>query len=276
MSNKNVKMYVITHSPDDIINIESDEMYTPLFVGRDGKDNLGFTSDDSGDNISSRNPDYCELTGLYWMWKNSNADILGLCHYRRYFKNKGHKIKKGEIEEYLKDYDIILPKKKELIKKSLFENYKGTYFIDVLNTTREIIKEKYPDYLKDYDKVIHGSSFSNFNMFIMSKELMDKYCDWLFNIIIELENRINLQTIPRILGLISESILNVWVEHNKLKVKGLDIKYIGTFLNFRMALTNNRILVGIYRFLYFKVLDEEKRVKLGHFIDGLFFNKLIK
>ena len=153
---------------------------------------------------------------------------------------------------------------------------------DLIKSTEKVIdKQGFDDRLKnDYlgsirarlNGLVLGAKGAMLNTprSINFSELLHK------KVIIELENRINLQTIPRILGLISESILNVWVEHNKLKVKGLDIKYIGTFLNFRMALTNNRILVGIYRFLYFKVLDEEKRVKLGHFIDGLFFNKLIK
>ncbi|MCQ2965009.1 MAG: DUF4422 domain-containing protein, partial [archaeon] len=46
------QVYVVSHSEDDIKNIESNEIYVPLFVGRDGKDNLGFCSDDTGDNIS--------------------------------------------------------------------------------------------------------------------------------------------------------------------------------------------------------------------------------
>ena len=73
---KDIQVYVISHSAEDIKNIKSNEIYTPLFVGRNGQDNLGFVSDDTGENISSKNSSYCELTGLYWMWKNSPADIL--------------------------------------------------------------------------------------------------------------------------------------------------------------------------------------------------------
>ena len=91
MSNKKIEVYVIAHSPKEIKSIKGNDIYKPLFVGRNGKDNLGFLSDDTGDNISSKNSAYCELTGLYWMWKNSSADIIGLVHYRRYFKNNNHK-----------------------------------------------------------------------------------------------------------------------------------------------------------------------------------------
>ena len=85
MKNLNIQVYVVSHSEEDIKDIDANDIYVPLFVGRAGKDNLGFVSDDTGDNISDKNSSYCELTGLYWMWKNSTADIIGLVHYRRYF-----------------------------------------------------------------------------------------------------------------------------------------------------------------------------------------------
>ena len=98
---KDIQVYVISHSAEDIKNIKSNEIYTPLFVGRNGQDNLGFVSDDTGENISSKNSSYCELTGLYWMWKNSPADIIGLVHYRRYFANWrfGHRLEKEDLEK---------------------------------------------------------------------------------------------------------------------------------------------------------------------------------
>lgn len=89
---KKVKIYVVSHSAEDIKNIRNDNIYTPLFVGLNGKDNFGFLSDDTGDNISEKNLNFCELTGLYWMWKNSDANIIGLCHYRRYFVDNNGKL----------------------------------------------------------------------------------------------------------------------------------------------------------------------------------------
>lgn len=49
---------------------------------------LGYQKDNEGDNISAKNPYYCELTGIYYAWKNIPAEYLGLVHYRRYFKGK--------------------------------------------------------------------------------------------------------------------------------------------------------------------------------------------
>ena len=47
----------------------SDDIYLPVHVGKKGKTDLGYQGDDTGDNISDKNTNYCELTGLYWAWK---------------------------------------------------------------------------------------------------------------------------------------------------------------------------------------------------------------
>ena len=66
----------------------SDICYLPLHVGKNGKEGFGYRGDDTGENISWKNPNYCELTGLYWAWKNLDVDYLGLVHYRRHFSAK--------------------------------------------------------------------------------------------------------------------------------------------------------------------------------------------
>lgn len=271
MESNKTRIYVISHSPKDIVNIKEDELYKALFVGRNGKDNMGYISDDTGDNISGRNPDYAELTGLYWMWKNSDADIVGLCHYRRYFKNNNHRINKKEISSYLNDYNIIVPKKIELLKGTLEETYKDSYLLEVYSITRNIISEKYPDYLKSYDEVFKESSFSNFNMFIMRKELLDDYCEWLFDILFEVEKRVDLTIIKRVLGLVSEFIFNVWIRKKNLTTKEVDLEYVGTALNFRMILTRNSFLRNLYRKFYFNHAQKNEGNKLESFIQNLFF-----
>ena len=79
-----IKVIVAAHKP---YRMPQDSMYLPLHVGRALTDqDLGWQGDNTGDNISLKNPYYCELTGLYWAWKNLKADAIGLVHYRRFFR----------------------------------------------------------------------------------------------------------------------------------------------------------------------------------------------
>ena len=59
---KNTKVIIATHKKYKMPN---DEMYVPVQVGREGKEDLGYQPDNEGENISSKNPYFCELTGLY-------------------------------------------------------------------------------------------------------------------------------------------------------------------------------------------------------------------
>ena len=82
MSDKKIEIYIAVHKKANVLRREG---YIPLHVGAEGKEDLGFVKDNTGDNISCKNPNYCELTGLYWIWKNSNYNKVGLSHYRRFF-----------------------------------------------------------------------------------------------------------------------------------------------------------------------------------------------
>ena len=81
----NIKILVVTHKKYWMPKIE---MYLPIQVGLINKNDLGYLKDNTGDNISYKNPNYCELTAMYWAWKNIDVDYIGICHYRRYFTNK--------------------------------------------------------------------------------------------------------------------------------------------------------------------------------------------
>lgn len=101
-----IKIIVATHKK---YWMPSDDIYLPVHVGKKGKTDLGYQGDDTGDNISDKNTNYCELTGLYWAWKNLKADYKGLAHYRRHFmvrSSKGTKeekvLNRQQLEELLK------------------------------------------------------------------------------------------------------------------------------------------------------------------------------
>ena len=234
-----IQIYVISHLLEDIEKTRNDSIYTPLFVGRNGKENFGYCSDDNGDNISNKNPYFCELTGLYWMWKQSKADIIGLCHYRRFFVNeKNNLLEKDEIESILNDYDLIIPNFGTSLLENVYEDYDNEHYGKDLDLCRELVGEMTPEYLDSYDKVIYGKKLCHYNMFIAKKEIINGYCEWVVPILFELEKEINAKDYDdyrkRVNGFLTERLFNVWFTHNNLKVRETKVKLVGRMLNFKM------------------------------------------
>lgn len=216
-------------------------LYLPLHVGREGKEDLGYIGDNTGDNISSLNPYYCELTGLYWAWKNLECDYLGLVHYRRYFTNKSQPytdnikiddviLSQNDVEEMLDEADVIVPKKRKYYIETLYSHYAHTLDGSHLDKTRKIIAEISPDYLESYDKVMKQRSGYMFNMFIMKKELVDDYLSWLFPILDKLYEVIDMSNYTsfeaRLYGRVSELLFNVWLDKNEITPKEVPFMYM--------------------------------------------------
>ncbi len=229
-----IKVIVATHKK---YIMPEDRMYLPLQVGNK-ENNIGFQKDCEGENISDKNKYYCELTGLYWAWKNANAEYIGLSHYRRYFsksrrvfKSSEYKIKNvlsySDAIEIFKDTNIILPKKRNYFIENLYSHYQHTMYIEPLNKTREIIEERFPKYLYEFDNLHKRSSAHMFNMFIMKKEILNEYCTWLFDILFELEKRIDINKYnsfhSRFFGRVSELLLDVWINTNDLSYKEVNV-----------------------------------------------------
>lgn len=228
----NIKVIVATHKK---YRMPDDDMYLPLHVGHYGKSDIGFQGDDMGENISEKNANYCELTGLYWAWKNLDSDYIGLVHYRRHFSVSKHKkdkfasiLTQEQAEKLLNNKDVILPKKRNYYIETIYSHYAHTFDGSHLDKTRSIISEKYPDYLAAFDKVMKSRSAHMFNMFIMKKTLADKYCEWLFDILSELEKEIDISKMTafeaRLFGRVSEMLLDVWISKNNLSY--IEIKHI--------------------------------------------------
>lgn len=241
---KDIKVIIATHKKYEM---PSDEMYLPVHVGAEGKQDLGYTKDNTGDNISLKNPYFCELTGLYWAWKNLNSEYIGLAHYRRHFtdkkfrskdvsKNISNAISMNKVDKILDSVDVILPKKRNYYIENLYDHYKHTMYVEPLDETRKIIEEKYPEYLKEFDKLHKRTSAHMFNMFIMKKDILDGYCKWLFDILFELDKRIDDSKYDgfhaRFYGRVSELLLDVYLNTNNIRykeVRVIDIENINWF-----------------------------------------------
>ena len=167
-----------------------DPLYLPLHVGAEGKRDakgnpldFGYQKDNEGENISLKNPRYCELTGIYWAWKNLDSDYLGLVHYRRYFggRNRGKELfdsilTSEELEPMLGKYEVFVPRERRYMIETLYSHYAHTHYAEHLDTTRTVLSEKYPEYLSSYDKVVNQTHGYMFNMMIMDKAHFNVYC----------------------------------------------------------------------------------------------------
>ena len=216
-----IRIYAMTHKA---FEVPEDPMYQPLHVGREGKTDLGYPGDNTGENISHLNCYYSELTGLYWLWKNcKDLDYVGTCHYRRFLLNRQDLMfTKAELENLLQEYDLITTKR-VILNNSYHYGFSANHNIHALDTAGEVIRDLYPEYYDTYITLVHQNETYFGNMFVTSKVLFDEYCEWLFTIFAEVEKRIDLDTDEdayhkRVLGFISEFLLLVWVRVRGLKV----------------------------------------------------------
>lgn len=204
-----------------------DSGYLPIHVGRAlSKLPLPFLGDDTGDSISELNKSFCELTGLYWLWKNVNADIYGLSHYRRYFRGSiaseslsGHSIaSSGEIATLLESYDVVLSKKRNYWIETVRKHYQNAHNPEDMNALARILHQRHPDYGPAFERVMSRTKLSLFNMFAMRSTEFNAYCTWLFDILFALKDDIPWEQYgpyqKRVFGFLAERLLNVWVEHN--------------------------------------------------------------
>lgn len=229
----NAKVIVATHKT---YRMPTDPMYVPVHVGAEGKTSLGYIGDNTGDNISLKNKNYCELTGLYWAWKNLDADCIGLAHYRRHFSIKPKSdrwasiLSERELENLIADVDIVLPKPRNYFIESNYSQYVHAHHAIDLDTTRQILSERYPEYVSVYDDYMKRTIGHRFNMFIMKKKTFDSYCEWLFDILFELEKRLDIsqynQNDSRVFGFVSERLIDVWLETNSIKYKEIPCMFM--------------------------------------------------
>lgn len=169
-----------------------------------------------GDNIDFLNPWYCELTGLYYLWKHCDDNIVGLEHYRRYFLGANGKILgETEIIKLLKTYDILTIRasytKARPCKTWLIKNKKWQ------DMQKFLIFCKYyvgPDYYNICCRFLNGDYHCRGNMFICKKELIDKYCEFIFDVLFmyqDAEKQFGRKLPNRIMGYFTEFLFGAWI-----------------------------------------------------------------
>ena len=208
--------------------------------------------DDSGDNISHLNPHFCELTAMYWAWKNVDSSYYGLFHYRRILDLSEQALKappsleptqvnakkkwrasafgytKERVDELLAHYDIILPQRYidrkdnlDFSDMTLYDIYAKYHYAKDLDKAIELIKSRHPEMQAALEKVLFTKPprWHIANMFIMRKELYFAYCEWLFPLLFALEAEIDISSYDsyqaRIYGFLAERIFNIWLEYQR-------------------------------------------------------------
>lgn len=227
---KKTLMMVVTHKKVDIPKLEG---YQAIIVGNKNISFDGAIRDNTGDNISEKNRNYCELTAQYWVWKNfigehHSYEYIGLSHYRRFLGmdkyNVNSALTQSKISELMKSADVLLP------EKFYFDRNCGeVYYVygagkkKDLDNVREYISNSCPEYLNAFDKRIMSNNGSYCNMFVMNVGDFCKYNEWLFDILGNIERITDLTgysaSEARIYGYISELLLDVWIATNNLKVR---------------------------------------------------------
>ncbi len=288
MGEKVFKILVVHHKKDKVY---SDDVYMPIHAGKSLSNiELDMIGDNTGYNISKKNPYYCELTALYWAWKNlKNIDFIGLCHYRRYFdfydRVPSIYYVKYESIDKMDSFDFILPEniKTKLINgeivvpvnktmnKTVFKDYCKNHVIDDLRMLRRILVEKSSDsYVRAFDKVMIGNKYSPYNMFIMSWNDFDRYCSWLFDLLFELEKSINLDSRSkyqqRIFGFMAERLLNVFLIANNKKLDKYPVIMFREDSNYKSYSYLKRFSSLIFKGIQFVINKDPKRYK--EFIKG--------
>lgn len=240
----NIKIFICAHKE---VQLPQHPYFLPVQAGAVLHEPItGFQPDNEGDNISDKNPHFCELTCHYWAWKNlKDVDIVGLNHYRRYFyfarkwpqfSPDKHFIQTEDflkrpyqfpdLEKLLSKYDIILPVARHW-RVSNTQQYADYHIAKDWEMLRQIIKERSPQYVPAFERTMdHCNKSVGYNMFITHWKHFDAYSEWLFDILFEVEKRVPPIDDPiqsRIYGYMSERLINVFCEYYHLKIKHIPL-----------------------------------------------------
>lgn len=263
MTDNKISINVITHKS---IDLDLPDIYRMLAVG---DNDLPYLKDNSGHNISHKNQFFCELTGLYWMYKNDSADILGLMHYRRFLSTKkiasysNQLLNSAEIDRCLLSSEMIMPEPVAM-PDSVSVNWARHHGLWSWLVIRDVLADISPSYLPSFTNVSKGNSCSLFNIMVCRRSTLIDYCDWLFPVLFELERRVDPACLDgyqkRLIGFAAERLLNVWVLHNNIAVSYCPvISFENAFTN---TTDNNYNLRSVLRRGYYWIVNNRLRKKL--------------
>lgn len=217
---KTLAIFVVAHKP---FEIQKSEVLIPIHVGRANSrfktEMAGMIGDDTGDCISTKNPQYCEMTAHYWIWKNvQDTEFVGMCHYRRYF---GIDISEENVSEVMADTDVVMVEPSWYMDSvySYFAKFMGAENMTILWM---VLKKIHPEYVETLENVCDGIKFYPFNMLLCRKILFNEYAEWIFSVLDECEKYVkpaSYTNARRALAYMAELLTGVYFIHRGMKIK---------------------------------------------------------
>lgn len=270
-----LKIFVACHRPAEII---SNDVYTPIHVGRaisKFKDEMAdMIGDNAGDNISAKNPYYSEMTGQYWAWRNfRDSEYIGFCHYRRYF---GEEITAENVDNYFSDGTEVLlagPVFRHYNRWNWLKTYVGSEDLAIMQM---VVNKLYPEYYATMSHYANEYVDYPLNMFLCSRELFDKYAEWIFSILFECEKHVKLSPYSRarrLYGYLAEFLMPVFFMHNGYKIK--PIKFYRKDFNDTIGGLNRRqcVIRKLLKKVYYRYqtmpLEIDYSISAGLKADGI-------
>jgi len=203
------------------------------------KERIADLDDQSGDQISEKNREYCELTALYWGWKNGDSPIWGLCHYRRKFTFQNQ----TEIEEILETYDWITAPS-YCFRVSLEMEYQKYHQKKEMELLKEVLKEKEDGSYEAACKVLSENRLYPYNMLIAKRKKMEEYCKWLFDILFQVEalakKRNDFPCQDRYIGFLAERLMTIYIYKKRLFIYEDSLLYEDKNYNRKRKIHSNR------------------------------------
>lgn len=241
-----IVLYMATHGPK-CINVPP--LCQPIEVGSALRTNFNYSlKDNEGENISEKNTTFNELTALYWAWKNSDADIIGLYHYRRVLD-----ISPDQISKALNQYDVIIPRKTKLLT-SVKQQYIESHVERDFQIFEEALFELYPEYKLHFERFFNQREMNFCNMFIAERKFVEDYCNWAFPLYEAIEARIDLSGRDpyqkRVIGFISERAFGYYIYFNQFKTKEVPMRHINyddKLLQFKLNLAQYKTVRTLYK-----------------------------
>ena len=288
-----IKILVCCHKKCDL---PQDDIFLPIHVGAAlSSEDLGMQRDDQVngqpcDNISVKNKNYCELTAMYWAWKNirklyPDIEYIGLNHYRRFFDFKGkensvlptslilnYKIDKKKLVKLLKRTSVVMHKKITSLY-SVKTQYCFNHLVSDYNTLESIIMREYKNYLYSFLNVFEFNyKLSCYNMFFMPITFFEEYCEWLFSILKKVEDNIDLEARDdyqkRVFGFLAERLQSIYVYKNSKKIKYLPVVFFDDkTTNMKISLYHKFLNYVIFTLYLLRVTNFRTRI-------GIFLRKI--